>query len=99
MLQHLRNFIFDSKVIIDWPDFLPQVEQIMNSHVSQATGVALVDMVFVGQVNLNQGKLFPQPPYNNVEPMSEYMQRIIKKRKSSANCSSESERYRHVPFG
>jgi hypothetical protein len=83
VLRHLRNFILDRKVIADWPDFLPQVEQIMNSHVSQATGMAPVDMVFAGQVNLNQGKLFPQPPYNNVEPMSEYMQRIIKRQVSA----------------
>ena len=77
VLRHLCNFIFDKKVIIDRPDFLPQVEQIMNSHVSKSTGVAPVDMVFAGQVNLNQGRLFPQPPYNKEEPMSEYMTRII----------------------
>ena len=77
VLRHLRNFIFDHKVIADWPEFLPQVEQIMNGHVSKSTGVAPVDMVFAGQVNLNQGKLFPQPSYNQVEPMSEYMTRII----------------------
>jgi len=64
-------------VIIDWPDFLPQVDQIINSHVSRSTGVAPVDVVFAGQVNLNQGKLFPQPPYSREEPMSEYMTRII----------------------
>lgn len=34
VLRHLRNFIFDFKVIEDWPEFLPQVELIMNSHVT-----------------------------------------------------------------
>jgi hypothetical protein len=82
VLRHLRNFIFDTKVIADWPDFLPQVDQIINSHVSNSTGVAPVDMVFAGQVNLNQGRLVPQPPYNTIEPMSEYMARIIKRQ----NC-------------
>ncbi|NBO32687.1 MAG: transposase, partial [Cyanobacteria bacterium WB6_1B_304] len=91
VLRHLRNFIFDRKVITDWPDFLPQVEQIMNSHASQATGVAPVDMVFAGQVNLNQGKLFPQPPYNNVEPMSEYMQRIIKRQESLLQIAARNQ--------
>ena len=77
VLRHLRNFIFDHKVIADWPEFLPQVEQTMNGHVSKSTGVAPVEMVFAGKVNLNQGRLFPQPSYNHVEPMSEYMTRII----------------------
>ena len=29
VLRHLRNFIFDSKVLNEWPNYLPQVEQIM----------------------------------------------------------------------
>ena len=53
VLRHLRNFIFDSKVIAEWPSYLSQVEQIMNSHVSKSTGVSPVEMVFAGQVDLN----------------------------------------------
>ena len=77
VLRHLRNFIFNSKVIANWPDFISQVEQIMNSHVSKSTGVAPVDMVFAGQVDLNAGKLFPQTPHPEQVPMSEYMKKLI----------------------
>jgi hypothetical protein len=59
VLRHLRNFTFNSKVKANWPDFISQVERIMNSYVSKSTGVAPVDMVFAGQIDLNQGKLFP----------------------------------------
>jgi hypothetical protein len=77
VLRHLRNFIFDSKVIAEWPSYLSQVEQIMNSHVSKSTGVSPVEMVFAGQIDLNQGKLFPNAKESEQEPMSEYMTRLL----------------------
>ena len=78
VLRHLRNFIFDSKILNDWPNYLSQIEQIMNAHVAKSTGVAPVEMVFAGQVDLNQGKLFPNAGYAKEEPMSEYMTRLLK---------------------
>jgi len=59
VLRHLRNFIYDTKVIDEWPEYLPQVERLMNSHVSKSTGVSPADMVFAGQIDLNAGILFP----------------------------------------
>jgi hypothetical protein len=50
----------------------------MNSHVSKSTGVAPVDMVFAGQIDLNQGKLFPNAKEYSQEPVSEYMTRLLK---------------------
>ena len=82
VLRHLRNFIFDSKVLNEWPNYLPQVEQIMNSHVSKSTGIAPVEMVFAGQIDLNQGILFPNTKVSSQEPMSEYMTRLLKQQAS-----------------
>ena len=89
VLRHLRNFIFDSKVLNEWPNYLPQVEQIMNSHVSKSTGIAPVEMVFAGQIDLNQGKLFPNARNTNEEPMSEYMTRLLKQQSRLLEIASE----------
>ena len=80
VLRHLRNFIFDKKVIGAWPDYLPQGELIINSQISKATGVSPAEMVFAGQVDLNQGRLYPQADNpNRQEPVSDYMRTIIQK--------------------
>ena len=50
----------------------------MNSHTSKSTGVAPVEMVLAGQIDLNQGKLFPNAKETSPEPVSEYMTRLLK---------------------
>ena len=80
VLRHLRNIIFDEKIMRAWPEYLPQVEHIINSQTSRATGVSPVEMVFAGQVDINQGRLYPQTGNpNRQEPVSEHMQAIIQK--------------------
>ena len=91
VLRHLRNFIFNSKVIANWPDFLPQVEQIMNSHVHKSTGVAPVEMVFAGQVDLNAGRLFPIKPHPDQIPMSEYMTKLIEQQELLTTIAAKNQ--------
>jgi hypothetical protein len=91
ILRHLRNLIFNSKVIANWPDFVSQVEQIINSHVSKATGVAPVEMVFAGQVDLNAGRLFPSQPHPGEIPMSEYMKKLILQQESLIRLAAENQ--------
>jgi hypothetical protein len=50
------------------------VERIINSHIHKSTGIAPVEMVFAGQVNLNEGRLFPHRESPPELPLSEYMQ-------------------------
>ncbi len=49
----------------------------MNSHVSKSTGVAPVNIVFAGQVDLNVGRLFSNTPHPDQISMSEYMKKLI----------------------
>ena len=75
--RHLRNVMFDKKVIDEWPEYLPLVEQILNSHINKSTGVATVDIIFAGQVDLNRGLLFPPTLHPKEQPLSTYMEKLL----------------------
>ena len=46
VLRHLRNIIFNKKVIRRWSRYLPIVQRIMNRSVNESTGVAPANIVF-----------------------------------------------------
>ena len=74
--RHLRNIVFEEKIKNDWDICLPIVKRILNSKIHTSTGVAPVDLVFAGQVDLNQGILFPRNNANDTMTMSEYLKKI-----------------------
>jgi hypothetical protein len=75
--RHLRNLVFDKKIKNDWPTVLPLVKRILNAKVHLSTGVAPVDLVFAGQVDLNAGLLFNKnTTQNDIIVMSEYMKKL-----------------------
>ena len=46
VLRHLRNIIFNKRVLHKWSRYLPIVQRIMNTTVNTSTGVAPTDIVF-----------------------------------------------------
>lgn len=75
--RHLRNLVFQEKIIDQWYTLLPLVKRILNSKIHTSTGVAPVDIVFAGQVDLNKGILFDSTTLGGNEiTMSEYLQNI-----------------------
>jgi len=54
-----------------------KVQAIMNEKVSEATGLSPNQIVFAGQVNVNEGRLFPQPTPKQRKHMSKYMQQQL----------------------
>ena len=77
VLRHLRNVLFDTKVRDEWDKHLKLTESIMNAHINKSTGIAPVDVVFAGQVDLNAGHLFPPMGHPLQQPLSEYMEKVI----------------------
>jgi hypothetical protein len=49
----------------------------MNEKVSEATGLTPNQIVFAGQVNLHEGRLYPQPTSKQRQSMSKYMLKQI----------------------
>ena len=52
--RHLRNIIFDQKVISAWGSALPLVQRIMNSTVHESLGVAPAQLLFGNALNLDR---------------------------------------------
>ena len=46
VLRHLRNIIFDKRIIADWSKYLPIVQRIINTSVNSSTGVSPAEVVF-----------------------------------------------------
>ena len=46
VLRHLRNIIFNKRIMSKWSRYLPIVQRIMNTSVNTSTGVAPSDVVF-----------------------------------------------------
>ena len=74
--RHLRNLVFDKKIKQDWDIVLPLIKRILNSKVHQSTGIAPVEIVFAGQVDLNNGILFHRSNAVQSIPMNEYLNKI-----------------------
>ena len=92
VLRHVRNFIFDHRVINEWHKFISDVERIINSHIHKSTGIAPVDMVFAGQVNLNEGRLFPHRESPPEMPLSEYMQQLTEYQKILLDIAEKNQK-------
>jgi hypothetical protein len=54
VLRHLRAIIYDRRVSSDWSAYLPLVQRILNTTVSEATGCAPYRLIFGDRINLNR---------------------------------------------
>jgi transposase InsO family protein len=61
VLRHLRALVYDSKVVDKWNIYLPFVQRILNSAVSQNTGVSPAQLLFGNAITLNRSILVDLP--------------------------------------
>ena len=54
-----------------------KVQAILNNKVSEATGLTPNQIIFAGQINLHEGRIYPQPTEKQRISMSEYMKQQI----------------------
>ena len=77
VIRHARNIAYELKNAEAWDEDLLKVQSIMNSKVSEATGLSPSQIVFAGQIDLYAGRLYPQPSKTNRVSMSKYMQKQL----------------------
>ena len=68
----------------------------MNSHVNISTGVAPVDIVFAGQVNLNEGRLFPHREPTASMPVSNYISEIPQRQETLLQIAEKNQNSRYL---
>ena len=61
VLRHLRAIIHDTKILDTWNVFLPFVQRIMNTAVSQTTGVSPAQLLFGCAITLDRSVLVELP--------------------------------------
>ena len=62
VLRHLRNIIFNKRIIHKWSRYLPIVQRIMNTTVNTSTGVAPADIVFPNGQKLDHSLVSDENP-------------------------------------
>ena len=62
VLRHLRNIIFEKRVMNKWSKYLPIVQRIINSSVNSSTGLAPAEIVFPNSMQLDRELLIETHP-------------------------------------
>lgn len=55
VMRHLRNIIFDKRVVKEWSIYLPLVQRIMNASIHSSIGVAPATIIFGNGIDLDRG--------------------------------------------
>jgi len=73
VIRHARNIAYETRNADTWDEEILKIQAIMNDKKSEATGLSPNQIVFVGQINLQEGRLYPQPTEKQRKSMSKYM--------------------------
>jgi hypothetical protein len=71
VVRHLRNIIFDNKVLRKWSNYLPLVQRIMNVSTHSATGVSPAAIVYGNTIDLSVTFLIDRTP-NRTKTLSKW---------------------------
>ena len=71
VVRHLRNIIFDNKVLLKWSNYLPLVQRIMNVSTHSATGVSPAAIVYGNTIDLSVNFLIDRTP-NRTKTLSKW---------------------------
>ena len=77
VIRHARNLAYDLRRTRDWDEDILKVQAILNEKKSEATGLSPNQILFVGQVDLRAGRLYPNPTTEQRTPMSTYMKKQL----------------------
>ena len=76
IIRHLRNILFETKILNQWEDHIPAVQRIKNTTPVSSTGMAPAELVFGTSYRLEAGVLFPHAVDDTIAmPMHEYIHR------------------------
>ena len=77
VIRHTRNLTYELRKSETWDEELLKVQAIMNEKVSESTGLTPNQILFAGQINLHEGRIFPQPSLKQRKHMSKYMKQQL----------------------
>ena len=90
VLRHLKNIMFDARIMADWYKYLPFVQRIKNSEVCKSTGVTPSELIFGHNIDLNRGIITPyREPHKN---LSEFVASNIKYQHIAIEVALETQR-------
>ena len=67
IIRHLRNIIYENKILNEWEDHLPDIMRIKNATRVSSTGVAPAELVFGSAYRLEAGILYPHKIYDDIQ--------------------------------
>ena len=62
VMRHLRNIVFDKRVLSNWSKYLPIVQRIINTSVNSATGITPAEAVFPNGLVLDRSLVSDESP-------------------------------------
>ena len=75
ILRHLRNFMYDHRIINEWDMFVGDVQRIKNASPRQSTGASPAELVFGNSSRLDRHTYYSTPPETTPENMFAYLER------------------------
>jgi hypothetical protein len=82
VLRHLRAIIYEREVLHQWYKFIPMVQRIFNSTISDSIGVSPSQIIYGGALNLNRGFIFnieDKDRYDSEVNLSEYAKELLER--------------------
>jgi hypothetical protein len=73
VIRHARNLAYTLRHADSWDEDILKVQAILNEKVSEYTGLTPNQILFVGQIDLHAGRLYPNPTTEQRQTMSKYM--------------------------
>ena len=95
VLRHLRNILYDTKIVETWSSYLPLIERIINAKKHSVTGISPADLLFGGMINLERRMLYM--PLKDSEDddilvsLSEYQRSMLTKQQTLMNIARENQ--------
>jgi hypothetical protein len=91
VIRHARNIAYEMRKADSWDEEILKIQAIMNEKKSEATGLTPNQIIFAGQVDLNAGRLYPQPTEKQLSSMSKYMKTQIEFQDKLMNMAEEQQ--------
>jgi hypothetical protein len=97
VMKHLRAIIFDSNIISNWEDYLPQVQRIMNASRNEANSVGADQLLFGNSIKLDRGIFLPpDAPHDLNVTLAKWSADMLKAQEDVMKIAQRAQRTRDL---
>ena len=99
VLRHIRNMIFDRRIMAQWSDYLPLVQRIIMSEPIEHLGVSPAQLLFGNAVDLDRGiflSRLPRDKRGKEIVLSEWSANMLKTQAILLDISQRKQRYKNL---